>query len=256
MRSVDGVLTPFELLILRASGSPPECFRSDEQGRKGVVAAIDGMVREKMRIYSMTVRNLYEKLPTEKIKADVKSSLTEIEGDQASLVYGDIDFFSFANILVKIKPRTGEIFVDLGSGTGRAVAAAMILYGDVLSRSVGIEILPRLHRSAASVINDLILEMAANPTFASHSCEAMVEEGDVLDEGGFNWTTGDIIFINSTCFSDTLFQRVAAKCEQLKSGTRVLTLTKHLTSSRFKISSSINYTMSWGLATCFFQTKL
>lgn len=43
----------------------------------------------------------------------------------SSLVYGEIDFFSFAAIMEKVEPQPGELFVDLGHGTGRAVVAAV-----------------------------------------------------------------------------------------------------------------------------------
>jgi hypothetical protein len=43
----------------------------------------------------------------------------------SSLVYGEIDFFSFAAIMEKVNPAPGELFVDLGHGTGRAVVAAV-----------------------------------------------------------------------------------------------------------------------------------
>src|SRR5690349_3545932 len=47
------------------------------------------------------------------------------ESSTQSLVYGEIDFFSFATILEKAKPRKNDIFCDLGHGTGRAVIAAV-----------------------------------------------------------------------------------------------------------------------------------
>jgi hypothetical protein len=37
------------------------------------------------------------------------------ESTQSSLTYGEIDFFSFANILERAQPARGDIFVDLGS---------------------------------------------------------------------------------------------------------------------------------------------
>jgi hypothetical protein len=36
-----------------------------------------------------------------------------------SLTYGEVDFYSFANILEKANPKLGETFVDLGHGTGK-----------------------------------------------------------------------------------------------------------------------------------------
>ena len=38
-----------------------------------------------------------------------------------SLIYGEVDFHSFARVLRKINPVPGGVFYDLGSGTAKAV---------------------------------------------------------------------------------------------------------------------------------------
>jgi Histone methylation protein DOT1 len=43
-----------------------------------------------------------------------------------SLIYGEVDYMSFARILRKLAPAAGSTFYDLGSGTGRAVFVARI----------------------------------------------------------------------------------------------------------------------------------
>jgi hypothetical protein len=43
----------------------------------------------------------------------------------SNLTYGEVDFHSLAVLLEKVDPAAGEVFVDLGSGTGKAVIAAV-----------------------------------------------------------------------------------------------------------------------------------
>ena len=40
----------------------------------------------------------------------------------------------------RVAPKPGEKFFDLGSGTGRAVMAAALLYGHVFSSCEGMEV--------------------------------------------------------------------------------------------------------------------
>ncbi len=59
----------------------------------------------------------------------------------SSYIYGEILFFPFADILRSIASElpSNAIFYDLGSGTGKAVLAASLLYP--FSKVVGIELL-------------------------------------------------------------------------------------------------------------------
>ena len=51
------------------------------------------------------------------MKGIVKDGVEQMGVDTSqklSLVYGEIDFFSFANILDRAAPKPGDVFVDLG----------------------------------------------------------------------------------------------------------------------------------------------
>jgi hypothetical protein len=69
-----------------------------------------------------------------------------------TLVYGEIEFASYARAINMIKTSfdgmqtPGGVFVDFGSGTGKAVLAAALLHR--FDRCVGIEILENLHKAA------------------------------------------------------------------------------------------------------------
>ena len=64
-----------------------------------------------------------------------------------------------------------------------------------------------------------------------------LEAGDILasaseseGEGGGDaprWATeGDVVFANSTCFTADLMQKIAKKCEYMKPGAQIITLTR------------------------------
>jgi hypothetical protein len=190
---------------------------------------------------------------TDKVKLQVKASLHE----DASLVYGDIDFNSFVHILIRASPQPGDVFVDLGSGTSRAVVVTALLYGDgILSKCHGIEILQLLHDYGEMAISRLKMHLEENSLLSHHRVNYSIEHNDFLSTSCFDWTIADIVFLNSTCFSDTLMHHIQDKAESMKRGAKIISLTKHFSSSQLKIVESVNLTMSWGLATCYFHVKL
>ncbi|HEX2549046.1 MAG TPA: hypothetical protein VHM20_04400, partial [Gammaproteobacteria bacterium] len=62
--------------------------------------------------------------------------------DEDAFTYGEIEFLSFFSILDIVKPKSHEIFYDLGSGSGKALFA-VALYGEI-AQCYGIELLPKL----------------------------------------------------------------------------------------------------------------
>ena len=72
----------------------------------------------------------------------------------------------------------------------------------------------------------------------------------------FDWSDGDVIFANSTCFSDTLMSEMADMAEKLKENAIFITFTKALPSELFEVTKKIRYKMSWGPATVFYHRKL
>lgn len=80
-----------------------------------------------------------------------------------------------------------------------------------------------------------------------------VYEGSFLD---FDWSDGDVVFANSTCFSDELMLSLSEQAERLKPGAIVVTFTKGMTSKQFELLERKRYRMSWGPATVFIHRKL
>lgn len=105
-----------------------------------------------------------------------------------SFTYGDVEFSSFVNILQRCEPKKGDVFVDLGHGTGRALVAAHIVYGTTLSTIHGIELLSELvdlsHQSV-SRYNTLLQSEPYSELFGgagSGTSAISIEEGDFLKD--------------------------------------------------------------------------
>ena len=154
-------------------------------------------------------RTLFMHVSTEQAKQIVKGSVLSNVDQLPSLTYGEIDFFSFSCILEKLEIKAGDIFVDLGHGTGRALICAALLFGSTLNRCVGIEIVPELCEISVGV-RDRFLEVIASDVVLGlqppKCCSVEVNEGDVLaDEvGGFDWTVaGNSSVLKKACFNDS-----------------------------------------------------
>ena len=137
------------------------------------------------------------------------------EKDQ-ELTYGEVLFFPFYRLLDEVvKPRPGEVFADLGSGTGRAVFVAALCW-PALAACKGYEVSPPLHSDAVRCHGEL-----------SGSVMAPVELhcADVLQRT--DWAAADIVWIASVCLSDHTLREIAARLVGLKPGARVVHMTEH-----------------------------
>lgn len=183
--------------------------------------------------------------------------------NQISLTYGEIDYGSFYKILTSIivvdnsKPST-LTFYDLGSGTGKAVITAAMSQ-DCFSTSIGIEILESLHNQGINVVNSFKdtfsqhLYARSPPTQDCPETTVSLIKASILE---YDWSDGDVVFANSTCFNDDLMSKIAVKAEHLKPGSLFITFTKSLESKRFEIVDRTRYKMSWGLATVYIHRRL
>jgi SAM-dependent methyltransferase len=175
---------------------------------------------------------------------------TQDLNENKSLIYGEVDYSSFYKVLRKINPAPGSTFYDLGSGTGKAVMAAR--FAQDFGRCVGIEILETLH-GQASKIADRFNKKFRRYLSMSMSQHVSVHHGSILE---VDWSDGDVVFANSTCFDDSLIDDLSKLSEALKPGAIVITFTKGLTSNKFEVLERKRYRMSWGPATVYIHRRL
>ena len=210
-------------------------------------------LHEMIRVESEAVYNdLFTDTSLEVGKSLSKSEREEKKlNEDKSLIYGEVEYKSFYAILRKVQPIAGPTFYDLGSGTGKAVFAARFT-GDY-TRCIGIEILQGLH-SQAFKITERYNENFRNLLDASQRQHAAVYMGSFLE---FDWTDGDVVFANSTCFDDSLMAQMSRMAEGLKPGSVLVTFTKGLTyMDKFELLQKKREKMSWGPATVFIHRKL
>lgn len=199
--------------------------------------------------------SLFEEYTTEKMKLLIKPYTLTADLSNSSLVYGEIDFFSFIDILLRCNIQKSDKFWDLGHGTGKCLISACLMYGNLLSEVNGIEILNELFEISLKTKNNYENLQINHDIMRDFKCSINTYQGDVTKNLP-NWTDGNIIFINSTCFNEKLMQDISELCaKHCKSGTRIITLTKTLNylefNLYFQIIFSTQYNMSWGAATCY-----
>jgi hypothetical protein len=116
-----------------------------------------------------------------------------------TLTYGEIEYESFAEILDCLRARAPELpqtFIDLGSGTGKAIFASAL--HQKFRLCFGIEILSSLHQLS------LRYSQTWKTLSESHHFISSIKffEGSFFDLSLFDWTARPaVVFANSTCYS-------------------------------------------------------
>eukprot|EP00960_Hanusia_phi_P064307 765761-Hanusia_phi.AAC.3 len=143
-----------------------------------------------------------------------------------SHTYGEISPSSFAEILHLVQPKQGETFVDLGSGTGKAVIVAASLFP--FSEAIGIEFVEPLHKAATRLHENLCKQVTQNKsTFATPQIGKIRFYLDDAMEFDW-WTKGDVVFAANTCWTDEMNDSLKKRMAKLRVGARVITMTRSL----------------------------
>jgi SAM-dependent methyltransferase len=223
-------------------------FVTKEVGDNNFMEKIHNLIQEESL-------SLYDEL-FQDTSLEVGKTLSKKERDQKnlneekSLIYGEVEYQSFYRVLRQINAQPGLTFYDLGSGTGKAVFAARLTQD--FGKCIGIEILEGLHSQARNVV-DKYNTKYRQVLCSTQNQHASVYVGSFLE---YDWSDGDVVFANSTCFDDNLMNDMSQMAENLKPGSIVVTFTKGLTSGSFQLIERKRYKMSWGPATVFIHRRL
>jgi predicted RNA methylase len=139
-----------------------------------------------------------------------------------AMVYGEFDVSFFARLLELAAPVPGETFVDLGSGVGRLVIAAALLYPRTWRNCQGVELSAPLH-DAAIAARVCFEQLTPRPPIAD--CEFTC--ASVLDAGA----GADALAAADVCFSYAVTWASGPEHDQL-----VRMLARHLPSGARVIS--------------------
>lgn len=182
-----------------------------------------------------SLKLLYKNTPSSFISYCDRKRL-KIEED--AFTYGEIEFLSFFLILDIVKPKSHEVFYDLGSGSGKAVFATAC-YGEI-SKCYGIELLPKLYQLA----KNKIIKAKAHHFLRDKSSRISFLNKNFLD---MDFTDADIVFINATCLSHPSWEKIQEKLLKLKSGSRIIVTTKKILNNHFAVIYQGMTLMSWGV---------
>jgi len=164
------------------------------------------------------------------------SYLEKKDHPNLSLTYGEIHLESFLALLSLAKPRPEHVFYDLGSGVGKTVFAASMVYG--FQKAYGIETLKNLNSIARNKQKKHATDL--NMEFIQQDVQQV------------DWHDAHILFINVASFVSDTWEALSKKlCE--KPAPIIITCSKPLNNQKFSIHETM-VLCSWGIVPAFIHT--
>src|SRR3989338_1574480 len=137
-----------------------------------------------------------------------------------SHTYGEVTPEGFKKILDDIPDAKTGNFYDLGSGTGKGVILAA-MFGS-FSKLIGLEIIPELYQSSLHIRTKFEQNVRALLSESQKSSNVSFIQANFLD---YDFSDANVIFTHSTCFYDELMMALEKKLHQVKTGTKIVTVT-------------------------------
>ena len=215
---------------------------------------------EHMRLCKHSFDRLCKEHPTAIGKALSKRQRDNEKLRGVHLAYSEIRFESFAIVLKKIQSKyggfqePGGIFYDLGSGLGKAVFGATLLYQ--WQRCTGVEVLEMLHDGARELADkwDRTKDGLLYLTEGQRQTVIDLMNEDFL-HSDLNLSDATLVYMNSTTFEQDMLIKLASKCEKMADHTFVVTHTKRLPSIHFNVMEECRLMQSWGECSVFIHQR-
>ena len=169
------------------------------------------------------------------------------DADAMDYVYGEICPEAFVAILSMVNANAATVFYDLGSGSGKAVLLAAMVFG--VKKSVGIELFAQLNEAAALQLQRL----KRYPNYQSQAEQVHFICGDYL---ALPFADADVVFISATALFGDAWQRLNQRLEELQDSALVITTTKALISPQFRVERQTRAQMSWGVVRVFIHRRV
>lgn len=167
--------------------------------------------------------------------------------DAPEYVYGEIEFIAFIALLSQAKPNQNSIFYDLGSGSGKAVLAANMVFN--IKKSIGIEIFANLHNAALKQRDKL--QKINN--YNNQANNIYFINDNFLNQ---NFSDANIIFINAAAFFGETWQQLNTKLDTFTHAVTVLSVSKKLLTTSYVLKKTTSITMSWGIVTAYIYENI
>ena len=158
-----------------------------------------------------------------------------IEDQGGNPTYGEITSDSVAKLLSDLHLTAKDYFFDLGSGVGKVCVQAALT---TPAYAIGIELSPTRYQGAQLIKEELIKrKILTNPD------KLMFIEQNIINA---DLSKATVIFMCSTCFSDSLMETLANKmAHECNSGLRVITLKSLPQHAQFTLIKTYELPMTW-----------
>ena len=166
--------------------------------------------------------------------------------DAFEYTYGEINFLPFIALIALAKPQSSTRFYDLGSGVGKAVLAAAMVFP--MEKACGIELFEPLHQAAVATQ----ARLASMTDDISNTKTICFIHDNFLHVDW--WRDATLIFINATGFFGTTWERLNQQlAENNIPSCVIITISKKLNAEHFTIIAEHFVEMSWGIAVAYIQ---
>lgn len=182
-----------------------------------------------------------------------------------NFVYSEISFDAIAISIMKIikkygkksehgaLPSHGAVFCDLGSGIGKTLVAASLLFNFTACR--GIELLESLHRGAEWVMESYQTQAAEISKIRGKLPAMELYEGDFLNMDIYDWRKADLLFINAACYGEDILTEIMKLSMKMKKGAFVVSVSYAINHKEFEMCEYCELELNFGMANVFIQQK-
>lgn len=214
--------------------SPSDNNDSNDADPKSDQVAVPSPVQDD--VAAQAFEALFADFPLSVARQTSRSERRDKQLQSLSFVYGKVAFAPFRGVLDALKrwfhvlPRPGGVFLDLGSGSGKAVFVAALAHD--FDTCYGVEGLEGLHALSQRALH--AWDKRIKPAFALSQQKKRTRVTFALgDAAAGEWPTGaaaaDVVFVNSTCFSEKLRRDISARLAlSCKPGAIIITATHEL----------------------------
>lgn len=161
--------------------------------------------------------------------------------------YGEILYPGIEKLLKFIRPLESDIFMDFGSGLGKAVL--QVFLNSSVKAAFGIECVPELYKQAEAAASLAREELSL--TFTKTRTLDFIC-GDFLQESLDEVT---IAFVNSTCFTQTLLNTLGLRLDVAPNIHTILSMRPINSLTNFKFVKSLGIECSWDAALCYIYRR-
>lgn len=187
--------------------------------------------------YKIIMNDLYSSVNGYDLATGEADEMTKCDG---APTYGEILFDSLKTVLDELKLTNRDVFYDLGSGVGKVATQAYLT--TPIKKSVGVELAKTRHTKAESIRDQLRNKNKLDKNRKLEFQNKNINEVDLND--------ATVVFMCSTCFSDTLMKSIVEKLlKNPNKNLKIITLKQLPTNSHFKLEKTWTLPMTWSNGT-------